>query len=205
MIDDALSRRTVLKVSGIALAGLAGCTESQRSGTPDSTSSPESGGDHGEEEFVSQEAVHRIAGEPVEEATVEMTMLSENEPVFAPEIIWVKPGGSVTWKNVDEDKHTATAYVPANDKPQRIPEGATAWDSGLLETGETFTHTFETEGVYDYHCIPHEQLGQVGTVIVGQPDLTGQPAMAPLQDSIPDKARTKLGNLHEKIESHLFS
>jgi plastocyanin len=30
-----------------------------------------------------------------------------------------------------------------------------------LAAGETYEHTFETESVYDYFCIPHEAAGMV--------------------------------------------
>jgi hypothetical protein len=67
--------------------------------------------------------------------------------------------------------HTTTAYHPKNDHHSlRIPEGAAAWDSGfLVKPGEHFDVTFTVEGVYDYYCMPHEQAGMVGRIIVGRP------------------------------------
>jgi hypothetical protein len=44
-----------------------------------------------------------------------------------------------------------------------------SFDSGTLQAAETFEHTFETEGVYNYYCTPHEALGTVGLVVVGGP------------------------------------
>jgi hypothetical protein len=40
--------------------------------------------------------------------------------------------------------------------------------SGMIEGGTdgTFSFTFEEPGTYDYFCIPHEDLGMVGTVTV---------------------------------------
>jgi hypothetical protein len=67
--------------------------------------------------------------------------------------------------------HTTTAYHPRNDHHSlRIPEGAAPWDSGfLLKPGAHFDVTFTVEGVYDYYCMPHEQAGMVGRIIVGRP------------------------------------
>lgn len=62
-----------------------------------------------------------------------------------------------------------TAYHEDNDKPHRVPEGAAAFDSGTLEAGKTFEHTFETPGVHNYYCTPHVGLGMVGLVVVDAP------------------------------------
>jgi plastocyanin len=63
---------------------------------------------------------------------------------------------------------------PDADKPLRIPEGAESLDSGILsEGGATFSHTFETEGVYGYYCMPHEGMDVVGSVVIGSPDPAG--------------------------------
>ena len=52
----------------------------------------------------------------------------------------------------------------------RIPEGATPWDSGfLVNPGDHFDVTFSVDGVYDYYCLPHEEAGMVGRIVVGKP------------------------------------
>ncbi len=97
---------------------------------------------------------------------------------FAPEEVTVAVGETVVWRNNSSRTHTVTAYEGA------LPEGAEffatggfedeetareAWWSdrgGALENGEEFTHTFEVAGTYDYVCIPHEQGGMLGTVVV---------------------------------------
>ncbi len=59
--------------------------------------------------------------------------------------VHVKAGGSVTWVNcepVGTPSHTSTS-----------DQGA--WQSPLLAPGETFTQTFDTPGVFSYHCTPH--------------------------------------------------
>ena len=85
-------------------------------------------------------------------------------------------GETVVWGNVGSRPHTVTAYG------DRIPEGATYFASGGadsqreaqadwpgaggIDSGETYSHTFETPGEYGYYCIPHEAGGMKGTVVV---------------------------------------
>jgi plastocyanin len=97
---------------------------------------------------------------------------------FTPPEITVSVGDEVVWHNTSSRGHTVTAYENA------IPEEADyfasggfageaearqAWrDSlgGRIDSDESFSHTFEVAGRYDYVCIPHEQGGMVGAVIV---------------------------------------
>jgi plastocyanin len=89
---------------------------------------------------------------------------------FDPIGLYLEPGRTVRWI-VERDAHTSTAYHPANDKHAlRIPEKAKPWDSGfLMEKGAKLEVTLTVEGVYDYFCLPHEDAGMVGRIIVGKP------------------------------------
>lgn len=134
----------------------------------------------------------------------DVTMLSgDGGQHFEPHVVWVEKGGTVTW-TLESGTHSTTAYHPQNDKPQRVPDGASAWDSGVLtEQGATFEHTFETKGVYDYFCIPHESMGMIGSVIVGTPDPHDQPALQPPQNDLPGEAPAKIEELNGMVESML--
>ncbi|MFB6149299.1 MAG: plastocyanin/azurin family copper-binding protein [Halobacteriales archaeon] len=114
-------------------------------------------------------------------ATVRAATLSSDQGagqfVFTPAVVWVEPGTTVTWE-IEGAAHSVTAYHPDNDKPLRLPEGASSFDSGVLDAGKTYEHTFETEGVYNYYCTPHESLGMVGVVIVAGPQ--GGPGTTPI-------------------------
>jgi plastocyanin len=70
---------------------------------------------------------------------------------FNPGVITVPVGTSVTWTNNDDDAHS----VVANDKSFR---------SAPLDTGDSYTFTFQTAGTYAYHCGLHPQM--VGKVVV---------------------------------------
>ena len=89
---------------------------------------------------------------------------------FDPIGIYIDPGQTVRWVAA-ENVHTTTAYHPRNGNHSlRIPENAVPWNSGyLVNPGDHFEITLTTEGVYDYYCIPHEQAGMVGRIIVGRP------------------------------------
>ncbi|GAB3700043.1 hypothetical protein JCM31271_32510 [Halorubrum trueperi] len=122
---------------------------------------------------------------------------------FEPHVVRVNVGGTVTWTN-ESGSHSATAYHPDNDQPQLVPDGATSWDSGLRsEEGATFDHTFETEGVYHYYCTPHETVGMLGSVIVGDPDPHEQIALEEPPEEKPDTVREKLTELNGMVSSAL--
>ena len=112
------------------------------------------------------------AARPVE---IQMRATARGEEVwFDPIGVWVAPGQTVRWV-LHHDVHTTTAYHPRNDHhSQRIPEGAEPWHSGfLVEPGAHFDVTLTVEGVYDYYCLPHEQAGMVGRIVVGRPSGPG--------------------------------
>lgn len=97
-----------------------------------------------------------------EAKTVQITMEGGNF-FMHPVGLFVEPGETVTFEMGAGDPHSSTAYE------DRIPSDAEPWDSGLLDEGETFDHTFEVEGTYDYFCSAHLALGQVGRIVVGSP------------------------------------
>ncbi len=113
----------------------------------------------------------------------QVAMITEGDQyIFDPIGLFVEPGATVTWIN-ESGSHSSTAYTEDNPQSEvrRIPEGAEGWNSEILaESGAEFTHTFETEGTYDYYCIPHKTLGMVGRIVVGEP--------SGLEDDPPDGA-----------------
>ncbi|NEU57799.1 plastocyanin/azurin family copper-binding protein [Halorussus sp. MSC15.2] len=144
-----------------------------------------------------QTTVDYTLPEVTESAEVEMGPDGTNR--FAPEIVSVEVGGTVTWTNVSAN-HSATAYAPATDYPRRIPEDADPWDTGVItKDGASASHTFETPGVYDYYCTPHEPFGMVASVVVGTPDSEGQPGLKPPGEGRSGSAAAKLEALNAKF------
>jgi plastocyanin len=87
---------------------------------------------------------------------------------FEPSQITVPLGASVVWTNTGAIQHTVTddPSKAQNKSDAELPPGAQAWDSGNVDPGKTFEHTFTVPGTYKYFCIPHESAGMVATVIV---------------------------------------
>lgn len=71
---------------------------------------------------------------------------------YSPQTYIVAAGGTVTWLNRDTMSHTVTSNETG------------VFDSGLLTTGQTWSHVFMTPGTYSYRCTPHNQMW--GVIIV---------------------------------------
>lgn len=87
---------------------------------------------------------------------------------FDPATVSVPKGATVEWQNTGTQPHTVT-FDPAKamDKSHIVlPSGVTPFDSGLVNAGESYKHTFTVAGEYRYICIPHEAMAMVGTITV---------------------------------------
>jgi len=73
---------------------------------------------------------------------------------FAPNRIEIPAGATVVWTNTDPLVHTITA-----------DDGS--WDSGAIEPGKTWSHTFTQPGEFAFHCTPHPFMK--GVLVVRQP------------------------------------
>ena len=85
-----------------------------------------------------------------ETVSVEIVNLSYN-----PSSITIAPGDTVIWYNNESSLHhsvTSDAGVTPS------------FDSGEIVAGATWSHTFDTEGTFAYHCMFHPSMH--GTVIV---------------------------------------
>ncbi|HEV3027512.1 MAG TPA: cupredoxin family copper-binding protein, partial [Planctomycetota bacterium] len=72
---------------------------------------------------------------------------------FEPETLTVSPGTKVTWVNKDDEPHTATS----SEKPKRF-------DSGVLDTAQSYSFTFVEPGSYPYFCKLHPHM--TGVIVV---------------------------------------
>lgn len=101
---------------------------------------------------------------PTTKAVVKMT----DELRFDPDKVTLKVGETVTWQNAGTVAHTVTSDPgKASDKSHGVvPAGADPWDSGLIEGGKSFEHSFDSPGEFKYFCIPHEGTGMLGTIVV---------------------------------------
>lgn len=141
------TRRRLLAAAGTLLAGgaVAGC----------SAPTADDGGDGG--------------------GAARKTVELNDELEFDPDDVTISTGGTIVWKNVGSLDHSVTAYA------DRIPEDAAYFASGGFDSeeaardafpegtvggGESYEHTFETAGTFEYFCIPHEGAGMTGTIQV---------------------------------------
>lgn len=84
---------------------------------------------------------------------------------FYPKVIDIKPGTKVTWVNEDvfsymEGEFSGIHNVVATSGPDNFA-------SPLMAHGESFSHTFEEVGEYEYMCTPHPYME--GIVRVSEP------------------------------------
>ena len=94
----------------------------------------------GDEEESTEEAA---------EDEAEIVAVAMRNYKFDDQEITVKEGTTVVWTNYDSAPHTVDG------------EGL---DSGTISSGESWTYTFTTKGLYDYYCSYHPSM--TGTVIV---------------------------------------
>lgn len=197
------TRRAFLYACGPAAAAVAGCAgladdEPDTPGSDTPSSSPES-------PTATATPTREPTPAPAARGSVGMGCHDEgdNEYYFQPGLVWVEPGAEVTWGPTTPCRQRTVAFHPANDRPLRIPEGAEPWASPALQgTDRSFHHTFEREGVYNYGGL-HEAEGQVGIVLVGRPDLDGQPGMTDPGEELPEAARERLRELIDRVRDLL--
>jgi halocyanin-like protein len=94
------------------------------------------------------------------EVTVEVGAGSQGL-AFDPAGLWVDPGTTVLWEWTGQG---GGHNVVSQDGPASLDSGA-----AVSEAGTTFEHTFgESEaGITTYFCQPHQSLGMLGAVAVG--------------------------------------
>src|SRR5438552_18850761 len=90
---------------------------------------------------------------------------------FSPSSVTIHLGDTVQW-TWSSSGHSSTSGSPGS------PNGL--WDSGILNQGATFSHTFNSAGSFSYYCNPHGACcGMVGTVIVSNSTPTPTPTPTP--------------------------
>lgn len=78
--------------------------------------------------------------------------ISIQNMMFTPSQINIAKGGEVTWTNNDSIAHTVTSDTGGE------------LNSGDIQPGSTYSHTFNTTGSFQYHCSIHPSMR--GTIVV---------------------------------------
>jgi plastocyanin len=84
-------------------------------------------------------------------ATAAGTTVRATDNAFTPQSVTVSVGDTVTWRNDGDNAHEVTA---------------SAFKSGNLDPGKSYTWTASKAGTFSYVCRYHESLGMKGTVVV---------------------------------------
>lgn len=106
------------------------------------------------------------------EVVIPLGASHQNTGVFySPTVIDIEVGDTITWINDDTSTHTVSSGKPKLGIDGRM-------DSGLINPGDSFSHTFDKSGVYGYYCLMHPWM--TGTVNVG----TDVPPLPPVTLSI---------------------
>ncbi len=77
---------------------------------------------------------------------------------FGPAAVHVDNGATVQFEWTGNGSHNV---VSAGDGP--LDSGSTVSSSGV-----NYEHTFESDGIYNYYCAPHEGLQMKGSIVVGE-------------------------------------
>jgi len=72
---------------------------------------------------------------------------------FNPASVTINKGDSVVWLNKDTMAHTVTS-----------DSGSSELGSSPITSGQTYTHTFDTTGSFNYHCSIHTSMKATITV-----------------------------------------
>jgi plastocyanin len=104
--------------------------------------------------------------------------VSNLDDFFQPQVVRVPVGGEVRWENGGRNPHTVTA-----------DDGS--FDSGVLQNGGDFEHTFRQAGVFRFTCLLHGKpggIGMTGIVVVGDallPSTGGVGGVGPGREAVP--------------------
>jgi plastocyanin len=74
---------------------------------------------------------------------------------FNPSTKTVSVGTTITWTNSSGVVHTVTSNSPS-----------TELNSGDISGGGSYSHTLNTPGTFNYHCVNHQAMGMTGTITV---------------------------------------
>jgi plastocyanin len=114
---------------------------------PATSSSPSSGGSSG----PTSSAPSSSSGGPAPNCPNPCTISIKNSVFGTGQTVVVKAGTTVTWVNNDDTVHTSTS-------------DSGLWDSGIIQIGSSFSHTFSTAGTFPYHCNVHPMTGTIVVV-----------------------------------------
>ncbi len=76
-----------------------------------------------------------------------------DDKYYNPARLSIRVGDTVVYVNEDEVPHTFTA--------SEVPSGASKFDSGPVNPGDSYRYTFRVPGTYRYFCMLHPHKGGI--------------------------------------------
>jgi plastocyanin len=89
---------------------------------------------------------------------------------FLPNEIWIHPGDTITWTFVADEIHTVTFLTPGQLRPSRFAgcpgatpdfslyDGTACVNSGILQSGATYSVVFPATGNFKLVCLAHPDM-----------------------------------------------
>ena len=115
-------------------------------------------------------------------AATQTVMVGPGGFFFFPSSVTIEQGDDVMWI-WSASGHSSTSGTPG------APSGF--WDSGVLNMGATFSHTFNSAGSFPYYCTPHGACcGMLGSVTVTAASPTPTPTATPTPSPSPSPSPT---------------
>lgn len=87
---------------------------------------------------------------------------------FEPMGLQIEEGDIIRF-NVLTPEHTISAYHPEQGRQRRVPDDKPPFSSPLINAGGFWLYEFDSPGLYDLFCAPHELFGMVMRIVVGDP------------------------------------
>jgi plastocyanin len=96
----------------------------------------------------------------------EIRMLSQNQ--LSPASLTIRKGTTVVWHNAGVWSQTASCDPAKQQDKTRVllPQGAPAWDSGVLYPGQSWSYTFLFPGDYIFSSLAQNTPSMVGIIHV---------------------------------------
>lgn len=101
---------------------------------------------------IAQTTATPLIPAPAQQSTPLVTRVPIRLMKFSPQTIEIKTGQTVEWTNDDLTPHTVTS------------QGAGDLNSGSIDAGASWRHTFSRAGSFQYYCTFHPEMN--GTVVV---------------------------------------
>ncbi|WP_267641757.1 plastocyanin/azurin family copper-binding protein [Haloarchaeobius amylolyticus] len=117
--------------------------------------------------WIGETADTEPAKEPDHTVTLSIRPREQGPPefFFEPTGLAIESGDVVKFVAASPD-HAVNAFHTDFGRTPRVPEGTPGLTSPMLKPGSYWLYEFETTGVYDLVCTPHETFGMVMRVVV---------------------------------------